>query len=101
MGGLSDKELITGLVLIVASMLEEKGDPLSTDTLRERLKRYDNYARIELIDRWVHSETGRTVLKRLLIDHVSGEAISEEIDRSPRQTARIIKQAKTELSGHI
>ena len=40
----------------------------------------------------------RHVLKRYLIDGISIERIAEEVDRSPRQTARIIKGGKIQLN---
>lgn len=55
----------------------------------------------KLIDEWLHSERDRNVMKRHMIDGICVEALSEEIDRTPRQTARIIKKAKSELSKHI
>lgn len=60
-----------------------------------------NSKRTELIDEWLHSETDRTVAKRSLIDGISVERIAEEIDRSPRQTARILSRVKQELMKHI
>ena len=84
---MSDKELISALIVIIASLLAPKDR--------------DNYEWVDLIDRWVRSEQGRHALKRLMIDNVTVERISEEIDRSPRHTARIISKAKTELFKHV
>ncbi len=84
---MSDKELISALIVIIASLLAPKDR--------------DNYEWVDLIDRWVRSEQGRHALKRLMIDNVTVERISEEIDRSPRHTSRIISKAKTELFKHV
>lgn len=82
---MSDKELIAALVMVIASLLAEKPGTRSNQ----------EYA--DLIDMWIHSERGRTALKRNLIDGMTVEQIAEEIDRSPRQTARILKRGKEEL----
>ena len=84
---MSDKELISALIVIIASLLAPKDR--------------DNYEWVDLIDRWVRSEQGRHALKRLMIDNITVEKISEEIDRSPRHTSRIISKAKTELFKHV
>ena len=86
---MDDKQLISALIVIIASLLSDKK------------KDRDNYEWIDLIDRWVRSEQGRHALKRLMIDNVTVERISEEIDRSPRHTSRIISKAKTELFKHV
>lgn len=83
---MSDKELIAALIMVIASLLTEKPGARSNQ----------EYA--DLIDLWIHSERGRAVLKRSLIDGMTVEQIAEEIDRSPRQTARILKRGKEVLS---
>lgn len=65
------------------------------------LKELPDSKRMELINEWLHSEKHRTVAKRSLIDGISVERIAEEIDRSPRQTARILKRVREELNKHI
>lgn len=65
------------------------------------LKDIPDSKRLELINEWLHSDKYRTVAKRSLIDGISVERIAEEIDRSPRQTARILSRVKQELMKHI
>ncbi|MBR0090244.1 MAG: hypothetical protein IJP92_00880 [Lachnospiraceae bacterium] len=85
---MNDKVMISALIMVIASLLKSK-------------REYDNHEIVELIEKWVRSEMGRAALKRHMIDDVSIESISEEIDRSPRQTARIIKKARQELQSHM
>ena len=86
---MTDKELISCLIVVIASLLADKKETR------------DNYEWIDLIDRWVRSERGRHVLKRFMVDHITVEKISEEIDRSPRHTSRIISKAKEELFSQM
>lgn len=88
---MDDKELIAGLIVIIASLLDDK-DPLTRRDIPEC---------IDLINRWVKSEKGRQVLKRHMLDGLTIEQIAEEVDRSPRQTARILKRSKEELMKHV
>lgn len=84
---MDDRELIAALILLIAHML---GD---TDI--------NNAEYAKLIDLWVRSERGRMVLKRSMIDDIPVEQIAVEIDRSPRQTSRILQRARSELQKHI
>lgn len=66
---------------------------------REGLPDLPNSEIVRLVDEWIYSEVDRHVLKRYLIDGISIERIAEEVDRSPRQTARIIKGGKLQLNN--
>lgn len=93
---MSDKDMIAALILVIASLIDEP-----TGTFFERLQKHSNAECAGLIDQWVKSERGRTVLKRHLLDDITIEQIAEEVDRSPRQTARILKRAREELNTHM
>ena len=98
---MSDKELISALILIIASLLKEQGKPFNMKVLRERVREHSNAECVALINTWVKSETGREALKRHLVDKQTFEAIAEEIDRSPKQAERIIKKYGEELYSHV
>lgn len=98
---MSDKELISALIIIIASLLKDGGKPFDMRELKKRVRMRDNVECADLINRWVRSEMGREALKRHLLDGMVIERVAEEIDRSPRQTARILNKAKDEIEKHI
>lgn len=61
----------------------------------------DRYQLDNLIERWTFDAIDRKILKRKLLDNVSIEKISEEIDMSPRQTSRRYEKAKEHLFKHV
>lgn len=54
-----------------------------------------------LIEQWVFSERDRNILKRLLLDGVTYENLSEEFDLSVRQTKNIVYKLEKILFRHI
>ena len=98
---MNDKELISVLILIIASLLKEQGRPFSMKALRNRIRSRQNDECVDLINAWVKSETGREALKRHLVDKKSYEAVAEEIDRSPKTAERIINKYGEELYSHV
>lgn len=60
-----------------------------------------NSKRAFLIDEWVHSKRHRTAAKMFLIDGDSEEEIAEVINRSPRQTQRILSKIVADLNKHV
>ena len=55
----------------------------------------------DLIDSWIFSERDRYILKRVLLDRISYEKVSEEIGLSVRQTKRIASSGMVVLIDHI
>ena len=55
----------------------------------------------DLIDSWIFSERDRYILKRVLLDRISYEKVSEEIGLSVRQTKRIASSGMMVLIDHI
>ena len=55
----------------------------------------------DLIDSWIFSERDRYILKRVLLDRISYEKVSEEIGFSVRQTKRIASSGMMVLIDHI
>lgn len=87
---MSDKELINALIVVIAMLLKEPCNNIKA--LRNRMRKYDNIESIDLINKWVRSERGRSVMSRLLIDGASIETISEEINLSQKQASRVASQ---------
>ena len=83
-----NRELTIACFVLMAVLVRRKSDLSNSEYER-------------LIDEWIHSEIERKALKRHLIDGIHIEPLSEEIDRSPRQTARILKKAQQNLFKHI
>ena len=50
-----------------------------------------------LIEEYCHSDRDRKVLRMLLLHDKSIEEVAEKLDYSPRQMARIVKNAKKEF----
>ena len=50
-----------------------------------------------LINEWIFSERDRQIMHRKLLDGITIEKISEEVDMSPRQVHRIVKKLSTKL----
>ena len=98
---MDDKQLISALILIIASLLKDQGKPFNMRELRERIKKHNRDECVELINQWVKSEMGRDALKRHLVDKKTFEAVAEEIDRSPKQAERIINKYGEELYAHV
>ena len=96
---LSDKELINVLIIIIAILLKEPKNNIKA--LKKRMKRYDNDEAIDLINRWVKSERGRCMLKRVVVDDISVESVSEEINLSSKQAARVIKKAISDVYPNV
>lgn len=55
----------------------------------------------DLIEEWIFSERDRFILKRLLLDGICYEKISEEVGLSSRQTKVIASKAMKILADHI
>lgn len=55
----------------------------------------------DLIEEWIFSERDRFILKRLLLDGICYEKISEEVGLSSRQTKVIASKAMKILANHI
>lgn len=55
----------------------------------------------DLIDSWIFSERDRFLLKRILLDSISYEKVSEEIGLSVRQTKRVAIKGMKILIDHI
>lgn len=50
-----------------------------------------------LINEWILSERDRQIMHRKLLDGITIEKISEEVDMSPRQVHRIVKKLSLKL----
>lgn len=64
----------------------------------------DNISNSELsglIDNWIHSERGRKIMKRKLIDDICFEPLSEEIGMSERQVREIFKKNMAIIARQI
>lgn len=55
----------------------------------------------DLIDSWIFSERDKYILKKVLLDRISYEKVSEEIGLSVRQTKRIASSGMMVLIDHI
>ena len=55
----------------------------------------------DLIEKWIFSERDRYILKRILLDGICYEKVSEEIGMSVRQTKRIAISRMKILIKHI
>lgn len=55
----------------------------------------------DLIEKWIFSERDRYILKRILLDGICYEKVSEEIGMSVRQTKRIAISRMKILIEHI
>lgn len=53
-----------------------------------------------LIEEWIFSERDRFILKRLLLDGISYEQISEEVGLSTRYTKTVAANSMKVLSEH-
>ena len=62
---------------------------------------YTNDQISELIDKYIHSERNRKILKRRLIDGVIFDKLAEEFDLSVRQTKNIVYKCEDTLFSHI
>lgn len=54
-----------------------------------------------LIEEWIFSERDRFILKRLLLDGISYEQISEEVGLSTRYTKTVASNSMKILTEHI
>lgn len=53
---------------------------------------------IELVvNEYVHSERGRAILKRRLIDGIAFDQLAEEFDRTPRQMQRTVDKLTKQI----
>ena len=59
--------------------------------------RYDNEVLADIIDRYVHSDLDRRIIKRRLIDGVRLEPLAEEFGYSSRHMRRKCKILSTEV----
>lgn len=55
----------------------------------------------DLIEKWIFSERDRYILKRIILDGICYEKVSEEIGMSVRQTKRIAISRMKILIEHI
>ena len=55
----------------------------------------------DLIEKWIFSERDRYILKRIILDGICYEKVSEEIGMSVRQTKRIAISRMKILIKHI
>lgn len=53
------------------------------------------------IDKWIHSERDRRILKRRLIDGICYEPLAAEFELSVRQIKTIVYKAEARLFRHI
>lgn len=53
------------------------------------------------IDKWIHSERDRKILKRRLIDGICYEPLAAEFDMSVRQIKNIVYKAEARLFRHL
>ena len=50
-----------------------------------------------LVDRWIHSERNRKIIKRRLIDGIRYEPLAEEFELSARQIKDIVRKGKEKI----
>ena len=65
------------------------------------MKTYDNYEAADAIERYIHSERDRAILKMWLIDGDSVIKIADKCGLSYRYTWALIKKGKDILSNFI
>ena len=65
------------------------------------MKTYDNFEAAEAIERYIHSERDRTILKMSIIDGDSVIKIADKCGLSYRYTWTLIKKGKDILSNFI
>lgn len=53
------------------------------------------------IDKWIHSERDRKILKRRLIDGICYEPLAAEFELSVRQIKTIVYKAEARLFRHL
>ena len=53
------------------------------------------------IDKWIHSERDRRILKRRLIDGICYEPLAAEFELSVRQIKTIVYKAEARLFRHL
>ena len=62
---------------------------------------YTNSQIIALIDEHIHSERGRAILKRRLVDGICYDKMAEEFDRTPRQMQRVVDKLQKQLFKYL
>lgn len=50
-----------------------------------------------LVDRWIHSERNRKIIKRRLIDGIRYEPLAEEFELSERHIKDIVRKGKEKI----
>ena len=68
------------------------------------MKNLDDISNQEIeqeIDKWIHSERDRQILKRRLIDGICYEPLAAEFDMSVRQIKNIVYKTEARLFRHI
>lgn len=65
------------------------------------MRDYENPEIEEIIDRVIHSERDRAILKRRLCDGICFEPLSEEFYLSVRQTKRIVYKGIERISKEL
>lgn len=62
---------------------------------------YTNSDVAHVIDEYIHSERGRAIAKRRLIDGITIEQLAKEFDRDPRTMQRTVAKLQAEIFLHI
>lgn len=70
-------------------------------TTKQVLKQYSNTQIEETINKWIHGECNRQILKMSFIDHKSYEEIAESLQISPTTVYRKIKGMKKTIFCHL
>lgn len=70
-------------------------------TTKQVLKQYSNTQIEETINKWIHGETNRQILKMSFIDHKSYEEIAEFLQISTTTVYRKIKGMKMTVFSHL
>lgn len=70
-------------------------------TTKQILKQYSNTQIEETINKWIHGECNRKILKMSFIDHKSHEQIAEALEISTTTVYRKIKDMKKMVFSHL
>ena len=62
---------------------------------------YSNSQVSEIIDEYIHSEIGRKIMKRRLIDGIFFEELSSEFNYSVRQIKNIVYKYEKVIYSHL
>lgn len=65
------------------------------------LPEYTNSAITAIIAEHIHSERGRAILKRRLVDGITFDQLAEEFDRTPRQMQRTVDKLMKQILKYL